>query len=54
MQEDFKKTYKKEKDPKVRARMLAVHMFYVHNPDVQEIEISAAMFQPGPPMGGTL
>ncbi len=38
IQEDFKKAYKKEKDPKVRPRMLlAVHMFYVRNKDVQEI-----------------
>ncbi len=35
--EDFKKAYKKEKDPKIRPRMLAVHMYYVRNKDVQEI-----------------
>ncbi len=29
--EDFKKMHKKEKDPKTRAGMLAVYMFYVRN-----------------------
>ena len=37
LSEDFKKVYKKEKNPKTGARMLAVHMFYVCNIDVQEI-----------------
>ena len=35
-QEDLEKTYKKEKDPKVAARILAAHMVYVRKGGIDQ------------------
>ena len=34
--EELEKAYKKEKDPRVAARMLAVHMVYVRKQSISE------------------
>ena len=42
---DFKKGYKKGKEPKAKTRILAMHMFYVHNINMQKISDSTIMSQ---------